>query len=54
MSKIKLGLIQVLQRAEDGYGERTDFLYDSAEECFRRGADIVFFPEADQHVPNRG
>ena len=53
MSKIKIGLIQVRQRPEDGYAERTELLYSSAEECFKSGADIVFFPEAYQHVPNR-
>ena len=54
MSKIKIGLIQVLQKPTDGYEERTGYLYSAAEECFRRGADIVFFPEAYQHTLNRG
>lgn len=49
----KIGLIQVLQRPGDGCRERTDFLYRAAEDCFRQGADIVFFPEAYQYVPDR-
>ena len=53
MAKAKIGLIQVDQRAEDGYKRRTDILYDYAEKCFKSGADLVFFPEAYQHVPDR-
>ena len=53
MSKAKIGLIQVNQRAEDGYKKRCDILYDYAEKCFIAGADLVFFPEAYQHVPDR-
>ncbi len=49
----KIGLIQVLQRPEDDYAARTEFLYRAAEDCFRQGADIVFFPEAYQYVPDR-
>ena len=48
----KIGLIQVLQRAEDGYAERCDILIDMAEKCFKDGADLVFFPEEYQHCPN--
>jgi len=51
--KIKIGLIQVLQLPEDGYAERTDKLYAAAEECFRLGAELVFFPEAYQYAQNR-
>ena len=54
MSKIKLGLIQVLQRSEDGYAERTETLYRAAEECLKQGADLVFFPEAYQYALDRG
>ena len=50
MSRIKIGLIQLLQRSEDGYEERTQILLDSAEECFKQGADLVFFPESYQYA----
>ena len=52
--KARIGFIQVVQKPSDGYSERTEYLISSAEECFRRGADIVFFPEAYQHVTDRG
>ena len=48
MSKIKIGLIQALQRAEDGYGERTDLLYGSAEEIIRR--NVVILRGFDQKI----
>ena len=48
----KIGLIQVLQRPEDGYNERCEILLDMAEKCFKDGADLVFFPEEYQHCPN--
>lgn len=51
--KTKIGLIQVVQRNEDDYAARTQMLLDLAEECFKEGADLVFFPEAFQHVPDR-
>lgn len=54
MSKIKIGLIQVVQREEDDYQSRTDVLIAMARRCFEEGADLVFFPEAYQHVPDRG
>lgn len=49
----KIGLIQVLQRDEDGYEKRCDELLYYAEKCFKDGAQLVFFPEAYQHVPRR-
>lgn len=48
----KIGLIQVIQRPEDKYEERTQMLYDMAVKCFEDGADLVFFPEEFQHAPN--
>ncbi|MBQ7336103.1 MAG: carbon-nitrogen hydrolase family protein [Clostridia bacterium] len=51
--KAKIGLIQVKQEAKDLYAERTQKLLDAAEACFLEGADLVFFPEAYQHVPDR-
>ena len=53
MAKTKIGLIQVMQRAEDDYKARCDMLYSQAEKCFIEGAELVFFPEAFQHVPDR-
>lgn len=53
MAKAKIGLIQIVQRPEDDYKARTDMIYEMAEGCFKDGADLVFFPEAFQHVPNR-
>lgn len=50
MAKAKIGLIQVHQMPSDGYRERTDILYNAAEECFKEGADLVFFPEAYQYA----
>ena len=49
----RIGLVQVAQRTEDGYKERTDKLLAFARDGFEQGADIVFFPEAYQHVPDR-
>lgn len=51
--KAKIGLIQVDMQASDGYERRLDILTDMAEKCFEEGADLVFFPEAYQHVPDR-
>lgn len=51
--RVKIGLIQVKQRPEDGYEKRLDILYGMAEECLKAGAELVFFPEAYQHVPDR-
>ena len=53
MSKVRVGLIQVKQRAEDGYERRCEILLSRARACFEEGADIVFFPEAYQYVPDR-
>ena len=53
MAKTKIGLIQVMQRAEDDYNARCEMLYSQAEKCFIEGAELVFFPEAFQHVPDR-
>lgn len=52
--KIKIGLIQVDQRTEDGYEQRLDILESMARACYEEGAELVFFPEAYQHVPDRG
>lgn len=54
MGKVKVGLIQVKQRSEDGYARRCEILLSHARACFEAGADIVFFPEAYQYVPERG
>ncbi|MBQ8311136.1 MAG: carbon-nitrogen hydrolase family protein [Clostridia bacterium] len=51
--KAKIGLIQVVQRAEDDYAARTQMMLDLAQECLKEGADLVFFPEAFQHEPDR-
>lgn len=51
--RVKIGLIQVQQRPEDDYAKRLDILYEMAEECLKAGAELVFFPEAYQHVPDR-
>jgi hypothetical protein len=53
MAKTKIGLIQVIQREEDDYNARCDMLISQAEKCFLEGAELVFFPEAFQHVPDR-
>ncbi|MBQ9773672.1 MAG: carbon-nitrogen hydrolase family protein [Clostridia bacterium] len=54
MRKVKIGLIQVKQERDENYAIRTQRLLDLAEECYRQGADLVFFPEAYQHETNRG
>lgn len=51
--KIKIGLIQVNQREEDKYEQRLDVLETMARACYEEGAELVFFPEAYQHVPDR-
>ena len=51
--KVKIGLIHVDQRPEDRYEDRLDVLEDMARKCFDEGAELVFFPEAYQHVPDR-
>lgn len=51
--KVKIGLIQVKQREEDDYYKRLDTLEDMARRCYEEGAELVFFPEAYQHVPDR-
>lgn len=51
---VKIGLIQVDQTAEDLYEQRLDILEGMARKCYEDGAEIVFFPEAYQHVPDRG
>ena len=53
MAEVRIGLIQVKQRGEDGYRERCDILLSRARACFEEGADIVFFPEAYQYVRDR-
>lgn len=50
---VKIGLIQVKQRKEDDYAARTAILLSEAEACYKEGAELVFFPEAYQHVPDR-
>lgn len=50
---VKIGLIQVDQRAEDLYEQRLDILEEMARKCYEDGAELVFFPEAYQHVPDR-
>lgn len=50
---VKIGLIQVDQRAEELYEQRLDILADMARKCYEDGAELVFFPEAYQHVPDR-
>ncbi len=50
---VKIGLIQVEQREEDNYDKRLDILEDMARRCYEEGAELVFFPEAYQHVPDR-
>ena len=52
--KVKIGLIHVDQRPEDKYEDRLNILEDMARQCFSEGAELVFFPEAYQHVPDRG
>ncbi len=51
---VKIGLVQVCQHSSDDYDTRISKLLDSAERCYYDGAELVFFPEAYQHVPNRG
>lgn len=51
--KVKIGLIHVDQRAEDKYEDRLNILEQMARVCFEEGAELVFFPEAYQHVPDR-
>ena len=53
MRKTKIGLIQVKMLPNETYTIRTQKLLDAAEECFEKGADLVFFPEAYQHEPDR-
>lgn len=50
---MKLGLIQVVAREGGSLLERQDCLLHLAEECFQKGAELVFFPEAYQHVKDR-
>lgn len=50
---VKIGLIQVDPFAEGGYAERLDRLEELARACYADGAELVFFPEAYQHVPDR-
>ena len=51
--KVKIGLIQVNQIPEDRYEQRLDILKTMARACSEEGAELVFFPEAYQHVPLR-
>lgn len=51
--KVKIGLIQMNQVAEEHYEQCLDNLEHMARLCFEEGADLVFFPEAYQHVPDR-
>lgn len=51
--KVKIGLIQVNQVLEDRYEQRLDILESMARACYEEGAELVFFPEAYQHVPDR-
>lgn len=51
--KVKIGLIQVDQKAQDHYKERLNILEQMARACYEEGAELVFFPEAYQHVPDR-
>ena len=51
--KVKIGLIQVNQIPEDRYEQRLDILENMARDCYEEGAELVFFPEAYQHVPDR-
>ena len=53
MAWTKIGIIQVIQRDGIGYEERTERLYRQARACLEEGAELVFFPEAYQHVPDR-
>ena len=41
MARVKVGLIQVRQRGEDGYERRCEILLSHARACFEEGADIV-------------
>lgn len=50
--KVRIGLIQVDQ-GEELYEERLNILENMARKCYEDGADLVFFPEAYQHVPDR-
>lgn len=50
---VKLGLFHVNQRTEDKYEARLDILEQMARTCYEEGAELVFFPEAYQHVPDR-
>ena len=51
--KVKIGLIQVNQVPEDDYEKRLNNLENMARSCYEEGAELVFFPEAYQYVPDR-
>ena len=51
--KVKIGLIQVDQKTIDKYDDRLQNLEHMARLCYEEGAELVFFPEAYQHVPDR-
>ena len=53
LKKVKIELIQVKQIVAEDYRKRTQNLLDAARACLSEGAQLVFFPEAYQHVPNR-
>ncbi len=53
MRRVKIGLIQVLQKNGEDYERRTQNLLDAARACLSEGAELVFFPEAYQHEPDR-
>lgn len=50
---VKIGLIQVIQKKDEGYNARCDLLYSAAEACLKEGAELVFFPEAFQYASDR-
>lgn len=50
---VKLGLVQVLDDSPNDYAGRLAELETQARACFEEGAELVFFPEAFQHVPDR-
>lgn len=50
---MRLGLIQVPNDWEMGLEDRFSVMYRLAEKCLMENADLVFFPEAFQHVRDR-
>lgn len=52
--KVKVGIIQVqIPEKSCGISEMQDILFSLGEECLKKGADIVLFPEAFQYIFHR-